>query len=325
MARKKRRDDPGSIHHIFNRGIAKRTMFETRRDKRFFLSLAARSVRRGELKIFAFCIMTTHFHLLVQSVDGQLDVAMRRIQTEYSRNFNRARHRDGGLVRGRYSSKRVESNEYFWAATVYIEANAQMAKICRQAEDYEFSSAHHRHVGVAPRWLDTDHWGTRPSAKQTREKLRKLAELMEARLIHASTKDEVDSLAQSKPPRVLEWMKAKADLADQTKIGLPVTHYDDLHHSWNTRLDEIRELPRPRRSAHKTNEQAMLCGLAFYLCGLSQREIGEKVGHSPSSAGKLLAVFRQRLATQSEFGAVASEIASKAIRSGPLGPNENCP
>ena len=47
-----------------NRGIAKRTLFETERDIRFFLSRLAKAVRAGRIEIHCFCILTTHFHLL---------------------------------------------------------------------------------------------------------------------------------------------------------------------------------------------------------------------------------------------------------------------
>ena len=62
---------------------------------RYFLSRVARAVRRGEIEVHSFCIMATHFHLLVRSPTGRLSEAMRRIQNEYVRYFNRKRRRDG--------------------------------------------------------------------------------------------------------------------------------------------------------------------------------------------------------------------------------------
>lgn len=66
-----------------NRGIARRTLFEGREDIRFFLSRLARSVRRGQLEIHAFCVLTTHFHLLVRSPVGELSTVMRQVQLDY--------------------------------------------------------------------------------------------------------------------------------------------------------------------------------------------------------------------------------------------------
>jgi hypothetical protein len=61
MARRPRRDEPGSWHHVVNRAIAKRPYFETRSDKRYFLARLASKGRDGCLEVHAFCLMTTHF------------------------------------------------------------------------------------------------------------------------------------------------------------------------------------------------------------------------------------------------------------------------
>jgi REP element-mobilizing transposase RayT len=68
MARNLRYDIPGSWHHVMNRGIARRAVFESRADFRMFMSCMARAVRRGDIEIHAFCLMNTHFHMLVRSL-----------------------------------------------------------------------------------------------------------------------------------------------------------------------------------------------------------------------------------------------------------------
>ena len=70
MARRNRCDTPGSWHHVVNRGIAKRPLFEDRDDIRYFLSRLAHEVRRGRIEVHAYCILTTHYHLLVRSPRG---------------------------------------------------------------------------------------------------------------------------------------------------------------------------------------------------------------------------------------------------------------
>ena len=70
MARRPRLDCEGAWHHVMNRGIARRPIFEGRGDIRFFLSRVARAVRRGELEVHAYCVLPTHFHMLVRSPAG---------------------------------------------------------------------------------------------------------------------------------------------------------------------------------------------------------------------------------------------------------------
>ncbi len=85
-----------------NRGLARRTVFESREDFRMFLACMAQAVRRGGIEIHAYCLMSTHFHLLVRSPCERLFDALRRTQNQYAPWFNRRRRRDGPLIRCRF-------------------------------------------------------------------------------------------------------------------------------------------------------------------------------------------------------------------------------
>ena len=78
MPRRPRLDRPGLLHHVMNRAISRRTAFETREDIRRFLALIACAVREGRIEVHAYSILSTHFHLLVRSLDGRLSETMRR-------------------------------------------------------------------------------------------------------------------------------------------------------------------------------------------------------------------------------------------------------
>ena len=151
MPRIPRGDVPGSWHHVMNRAIARRTLFERREDFRFFLAQVARSVRRGELEVHAYCLVGTHYHLLVRSPKGRLAEAMQRVQLAYSRWFNRSRRRDGSLVRSRYRSKAVRSLCYRRVLVGYIDANPCSARIAPRPESYPYGSAIRRSCPVPGR------------------------------------------------------------------------------------------------------------------------------------------------------------------------------
>ena len=76
MPRRPRHDAVDTCHHVMNRGIARRPIFETDEDRRFFLSLLAQEVRAGRIDIYAYSVMLTHFHLLVRSVTGEVKTTL---------------------------------------------------------------------------------------------------------------------------------------------------------------------------------------------------------------------------------------------------------
>jgi REP-associated tyrosine transposase len=140
MAHPRRFDADGRYFHVMNRGIAHRSVFERRADVRYFLSRLAKAVRRGEIEVLAYCILTTHFHMLVRS-HGRLSPALRRTQTDFVRRFNRSNDRDGPLFRGRFLSKPVDTRTYLCNAYVYVLENAVDAGLAASPHEYPWCSA----------------------------------------------------------------------------------------------------------------------------------------------------------------------------------------
>lgn len=159
MAQRKRHAHPGTFHHVFNRGMGKRVVLATRADYRRFLTLLACVSREKLIEVHAYCLMATHFHLLVRipKKTGDLSVAMMRLQNAYVRWFNRRNRRDGPLFRGRFGSKPVRSRAYWIVLLRCIDLNPVKAGLVDQAHRYAFSSARCYHQGVGPRWLERRH------------------------------------------------------------------------------------------------------------------------------------------------------------------------
>ena len=165
MGRANREDEPGMWHHVFNRGLARRPVFESRAIARFFLSRIACAVRRGEIEVHAFALMATHFHLLVRSPKGELSIALRRVESEFVRWFNVVRDRDGALFRGRFGSRPAREDDDRRIVVRYIDQNLVVAGMVERPEDYPYGSAALFLKGRRPPWLtrtwldqDLDHW-----------------------------------------------------------------------------------------------------------------------------------------------------------------------
>jgi len=218
-----------------NRGLAKRAMFESRADVRAFLSGVARAVHRGEIEVHAWCVLTTHFHMLVRSPRGELSRAMRRIQNGYVRHFNRQRKRDGSLVRGRFCSKRVDSMRYREVLVRYIDANPVRAGLCRRPADYAWCSARQYSQGRGPRWLSRD-WvegwvadlaylsGADPRRYPDAPDavaVERMHDFVERRLVPRRERDDFDSLVRWDSSMIRAWLRRRAKLADGKAFTLP--------------------------------------------------------------------------------------------------------
>ena len=158
MPRRPRRDKPGRLHHVINRGQDGRRIFKYRSDYRFFLSLLVRAVRAGRIQLHAYCLMPNHYHLLVESVDGNLSATMQWVQFRYAAFFNRTRNHKGHVFGGRFRSFPVTTRVYLFVLIRYIDRNPWNLKDPRKRKDpirFPWCSAHHHaKPGPRPRWLD---------------------------------------------------------------------------------------------------------------------------------------------------------------------------
>ncbi|TAJ24789.1 MAG: hypothetical protein EPO68_00975 [Planctomycetota bacterium] len=293
MPRTPRRDSPGAWHHVMNRGIARRTVFESSRDVRYLLACLAREVRAGHIELHAFAVMTTHFHLLVRSRDGALSQVMQRATNDYVRWFNRRRERDGPLFRGRFRSYRVDSFEYRRSLVEYIDSNPVTAGLAAAPELYRHCSAWHYARKDGPAWLEREWVEARVRAATGGGEYEPgaygdafdstasapLAHIVERRIeLNSRAPDPLDDLLGSAPDRVVDWMKRKADLADGVGVAVPVCDAGVVSSlvelarrergAWN--LQVARKAACAWRSLH--------VALLRELCGSSWQEVALRTG-----------------------------------------------
>jgi REP element-mobilizing transposase RayT len=140
-----------------NRGLSHVEVFVEDRDREQFFSLIGELTRLWGLKVHAYCLMDTHYHLLLQTSKAELSRAMRHLDGIYTLKFNRVHGRDGPLFRGRYKAILIDVEEYFSAVARYIHRNPVDAGVVRDIGEYKWSS----HRGYldrrkSPDWLDTE-------------------------------------------------------------------------------------------------------------------------------------------------------------------------
>jgi putative transposase len=123
MARQPRLDTPGALHHVMGRGIERTTIFCTDRDREDFLNRLADLCLDGNLRVYAWCLLSNHFHLLVRTGRQPISRSMRKLLTGYVVNFNLRHKRHGHLFQNRYKSIICEDDPYLLELTRYIHLN----------------------------------------------------------------------------------------------------------------------------------------------------------------------------------------------------------
>ncbi|HOP41403.1 MAG TPA: transposase [Geobacteraceae bacterium] len=154
MARPLRIIFPGAFYHVTSRGNEKKDIYKSRRDREKFLEYLASAAERYGAVIHAYCLMSNHFHLFIQTPEGNLSQIMRHIIGAYTTYFNIKRKRAGHLFQGRYKAVLVEADEYAAELTRYIHLNPVKAGITSKADEYQWSS-YRAFIGAAstPEWL----------------------------------------------------------------------------------------------------------------------------------------------------------------------------
>lgn len=329
MGRKDRQDCPGAIHHVFNRGMARRTVTETPQDVRDFLACFARMVHRGFIEILAYSILRNHFHLILRSVEGSLSKAVGMATNRYVRKFNRIRKRDGSLFRGRFGSELVDSEEYLHTLVRYTDLNAVKAGLARHPADYPFGSARHYCSPKGPIWLAREHLERRVRARSAdgtftatgyfamfsdRATEGELA-LVEHRMAHPSTApDPLDDLIGASPRQVRIVMINRARKADGTAPGVPVTALSTLEEVFEDLSVDTRALQVVPGSRRVESTEFLLAGLLRLECRLDLREIAQRMGCSKSKVSDLVRHHRNLLLEVPDYAELAAQILSRAIQ-----------
>ena len=155
MARQARIEYPGALYHVISRGIERRDLFRDDEDRRQYLSILERAIARFGCLLYAYCLMSNHVHLALETGDVPLSRIMRSVNSSFSGYFNRRHKRSGYLFQGRYKAFLVDEENYLLALVRYVHLNPVKAGAVRQPSDYVWSS-HRSYLGKPPKWLAAD-------------------------------------------------------------------------------------------------------------------------------------------------------------------------
>ena len=150
MPRRARTASGTGIYHIMMRGVNRRNIFDDDEDRQRFVQildgLPFQYDEQGTLlpirtcSLYAWCLMTNHFHLLIRERDWKISEVIKSLASSYVFYYNKKNERIGHLFQERFKSEPCNDMEYFVTLLRYIHQNPVKAGIADNAADYEWSS-----------------------------------------------------------------------------------------------------------------------------------------------------------------------------------------
>ena len=140
MPRQARKKSESGIYHVMLRGINQQQIFEDSEDCDKFIQILQECKAVSGFKLFAYCLMGNHIHLLIKPEKEPLEQVFKRIGGRYVYWYNVKYQRVGHLFQDRFKSEPVEDDSYFLTVIRYIHQNPVKAGLCKNIKDYKYSS-----------------------------------------------------------------------------------------------------------------------------------------------------------------------------------------
>jgi putative transposase len=246
MARPLRLEFAGALYHITSRGNERKAIYAEDSDFELFLSLLEKVCQQYNWVVHAYCLMTNHYHLLLETPDANLSQGMRQLNGTYTQAFNRKHRRVGHLFQGRYKGILVDKDAYLLELSRYIVLNPVRAKMVNTPDDWLWSSWHSV-VGntPSPDWLATDALLGMFAKQRTTARKRYIDFVQQGNGIALwdNLTNQVflgdDAFVQTHLTQIKEQAKDLSDVPKKQQRGIApaLTEYQQLH---KTRNDAIK-------------------------------------------------------------------------------------
>ena len=274
---------PGALYHVIVRGNERKAVFRDDADREHYLQRLKHYREKFGFRCLAYCLMTNHVHLALETGDVPLSRVVHGLQSSYTQAFNRRHHRSGHLFQGRYKAFLVDADRYFLALLRYIHCNPLGARLTERAEDYPWSSDRLYRKGRASDWLDLERGYFLLGARRGSGP-RRYRELMGE--VGPERYDEISNIAQTikGDETFAAQVLQKVEVPELIRRGLRVEQIarlvaDDLE------LD-LTSLRTPSRRAAASHARALTAYLGK-LCGrLPYARTAEYFNRDPSSVAK---------------------------------------
>lgn len=140
MSRPLRIEFPGAVYHVTSRGNERRAIFREDEDRRTFLDILSEVVFRYNWHCHAYCLMENHYHLIIETPDGNLSMGMRQLNGIYTQRFNKRHGRVGHLFQGRFKAILIQKDSHLLEVCRYVVLNPVRARVVLRPEEWIWSS-----------------------------------------------------------------------------------------------------------------------------------------------------------------------------------------
>ena len=277
MARPLRVEYPGALYHVISRGNAYQNIFRDDKDRIKFLEWIKDTAELHNLICHAYCLMDNHYHLLIETPDGNLSKAMRDLNGNYTQWFN-ARHKSvGHLFQGRYKAFVIEKETYLLQVARYIILNPIRAKLVDHPKDWNWSSYRFTaHFNKSPAWFHPD-WILNFFGKKKKDAQIRFRKFIKEGISAEDPHNDLENGFLLGSPQFVYWI-------------------------WETQTsgsEELKEHPREQRivgrpslneifkNVKTKDERDEAIKLARFRCGYLTTEIAEHAGLHRSVVGKI--------------------------------------
>lgn len=303
MSRAWRIEYEGALYHLLSRGNAGGDIFVDEHDRHRFLGTIEEMSQRFEIDIFAYVLMSNHYHLLIRTRRANLKKAMHWFGTTYTQRFNRRHFRRGHLFQGRYKSIIVQNEAYLLQLSYYIHRNPLRAGIVQRLADYRWSSYRvYAYDRRTPKWLSTDlilsqFEGEKDRHKTYRKKVQKYAH-EEKRLFEDLRHGLIVGSSQFTKKIREKYMPSKPDAAmpQQSKLAATVDLKSFMTEAERKLKCDIKVFAKAGRvSGSDKIKRDMLLYFIWQAGHLKNEQIGNLFGISYSAVSHIVRSFRAKL------------------------------
>ena len=270
----------GTLYHVSSRGDRQEEIYEDDDDRQKFLEILASVVTDYNWSCHAYCLMSNHYHLVIETHDGNLSKGMRQLNGVFTQASNRRHRRCGHLFQGRYKAILIDKDNYLLELTRYVVLNPTRARgMVRRIEDWPWSS-YPAMVGtvIPPEWLTTD-WVLSQFGRQKVRAMKKYRQFV------------MEGLQQK--PDIWSELKGQIYLGDDTFVSNMQKKIGKDQIDLNIPQKQMRPIPRSLAEIVSRSTERDVSIIAAYDTGAySQREIGDYFGIHPSTVGVVVRKHR---------------------------------